>query len=374
MPALLYPKIGKPRKRFVMSIFISTNTSALRAGYHLANSVRSQQNSMDRLSSGKKVRNASDDPGALAVSIKLNSTIKRIDGAIGNVQNAISYLEVQDGALQTVGQIVERMGELKSLATHDPMKSSQDKASYNNEFQDLQKQLYQISQTEFNGVSLFARYNDVSPFVNEVWFMSDHDDWVYGRSNSWWDHTQTIYTSGAGSGGSKVSIHKLPLLSALTIDNHYFEENPTPGAPYLSAPPELGSVPYAVGNSGNASADGDESTSFIARFAVDPNHEIPFFRDLLDLADLSVAVFVKALENVSFLRAQNGGSHSRLSFSLDSLNSEKNLLSGAHSRIVDSDIAEETTNLAKEMMFSRFSATILTQANSNAELALLLLN
>jgi flagellin-like hook-associated protein FlgL len=368
MPALLYPKIGKPRKRFVMSIFISTNTSALRAGYHLAKSIRAQNNSIDRLSSGKKIRNASDDAGGLAVSIKLNSTIKRIDGAMGNVQNAISYLEVQDGALQTVGQIVERMGELKSLATHDPMKSSQDKASYNNEFQDLQEQLYQISQTEFNGVSLFARYNDGSPFVQEVWFMSDHDDWVYGQPNSSWDHTQTIYTSGAGSGGSKVSIHKLPLLSALTIDNHYFEEN------FNAITPELGSVPYGVFNSGNASANGDESTSFIARFAVDPNHEIPFFRDLLDLADLSVAVFVKALENVSFLRAQNGGSHSRLSFSLDSLNSEKNLLSGAHSRIVDSDIAEETTNLAKEMMFSRFSATILTQANSNAELALLLLN
>lgn len=351
-----------------MSFFISTNTSALRAGASLASNIRAQSSSIERLSSSKRVRSATDDSGALAVSIKLNSTIKRIEGARSNILNAISYLEVQDGALQSVGEIIERMNELKSLASHDPMKSTQDKASYNDEFHDLQSQLYQISQSEFNGVSLFARYNDGSPFVKEVWFLSDHDDWVYGEPKSSWDHTQTIYTSATGPSGSKVSIHKLPLLSALTVDNHFFEES------FNVITPELGSVPYGVANSGNASANGDESTSFVARFAVDPSHEIPFFRDLLDLADISVAVFVKVLENISYLRAQNGGSHTRLSFSLDSLNSEKNLLNGAYSRIVDSDVAEDSTKLAKEMMISKFSATILTQANANAELALVLLN
>ena len=50
------------------------------------------------------------------------------------------------------------MAELKGMATQDPMKSSQDIESYNNEFVDLQKQIRDIAKTTFNGVSLFADY------------------------------------------------------------------------------------------------------------------------------------------------------------------------------------------------------------------------
>ena len=65
-------------------------------------------------------------------------------------------MEVQDGMLETVGRMVNRMAELKGMATQDPMKSDQDVESYNNEFHDLQQQLFQISQQTFNGASLFA--------------------------------------------------------------------------------------------------------------------------------------------------------------------------------------------------------------------------
>ena len=58
--------------------------------------------------------------------------------------------------LETAGRIVGRMAELKGMATQDPMKSSQDVESYDNEFKDLQVQLYQISQQTFNGASMFA--------------------------------------------------------------------------------------------------------------------------------------------------------------------------------------------------------------------------
>ena len=50
--------------------------------------------------------------------------------------------------LESVGNIVDRMSELKGLASQDPMKSDQDRASYNNEFKDLQTQLYDISPDE----------------------------------------------------------------------------------------------------------------------------------------------------------------------------------------------------------------------------------
>ena len=142
-----------------MSLTVSTNTAALRAGTALAVNQSRLQKVFDRLSSGKKLTSM-DNPGGLSVSMKLSAAINRISGAQSNVQNAISFMEVQDGMLDTVGRIVDRMSELKGLSSQDPMKSEQDRASYNNEFQDLQSQLYDISQMKFNGVSMFARYTE----------------------------------------------------------------------------------------------------------------------------------------------------------------------------------------------------------------------
>ena len=139
-----------------MSLTISTNTAAYRAGTALAINQSRLQKSFDRLSSGSRLTSPVDDPGGLAVSMKLSAAINRLSGAQNNVQNAISFMEVQDGMLDTVGKIIDRMSELKGLASQDPMKSEQDRASYNNEFKDLQAQLYDISKMKFNGVSLFA--------------------------------------------------------------------------------------------------------------------------------------------------------------------------------------------------------------------------
>ena len=98
-----------------MSLNISTNTAALRAGSYLSKNNALLQRSLDRLASGKKVSSPIGDPGSLAVSMKLNASINRLAGAQNNIQNAISFLEVQDGMLDTVGNIIDRMSELKDL-------------------------------------------------------------------------------------------------------------------------------------------------------------------------------------------------------------------------------------------------------------------
>ena len=92
-----------------MSLNISTNTAALRAGSYLSTNNARLQKSLDRLASGRKLASPVDDPGGLAVSMKLSAAINRLQGAQNNVQNAISFLEVQDGMLDTVGKIVDRM-------------------------------------------------------------------------------------------------------------------------------------------------------------------------------------------------------------------------------------------------------------------------
>jgi len=325
-----------------MSLNISTNTAALRAGTQLGINQKHLQKSFDRLASGTKLSSPVDDPGGLAVSMKLSAAINRISGAQNNVQNAISFMEVQDGMLDTVGKIIDRMSELKGLSSQDPMKSDQDRASYNNEFKDLQAQLYDISQMKFNGVSLFAEHaND-----------GTQAEFGGATQSASKDNTLTIFTSAEGAAGSKVSVHKSVLLSALTFNTN------------LTA----GSGTYTSGVAGNAGKTGDDETeAFVATFASQSGG------DFLNLADISVGVIGQALENVAFLRAQNGGVHSRLAFNSQSLTQQKTNMRAALGRMVDVDIAEETTNLAKYSVLSQASASMLAQANQNTDIALMLL-
>ena len=330
-----------------MSLNISTNTAALRAGTQLALNQRHLQKSFDRLASGTKLNSPVDDPGGLAVSMKLSAAINRISGAQNNVQNAISFMEVQDGMLDTVGKIIDRMSELKGLSSQDPMKSDQDRASYNNEFKDLQAQLYDISKQKFNGVSLFAEHTEEKNAVQAQFKGADSDADQF-------DNTMTIFTTAEGATGSKVSIHKSVLLSALTFHTNL----------------QAGSDEYTNKQNDNALNDGTESGKFIATFATAGGSAATAF---LDLDDISVGVISQALENVAFLRAQNGGVHSRLAFNAESLTQQKTNMRAALGRMVDVDIAEETTKLAKYSVLSQASASMLAQANANTEIALMLL-
>ncbi|HAF59119.1 MAG TPA: flagellin [Opitutae bacterium] len=267
-----------------MTLQISTNTAAARASYNLGKNNSMLQRSFDRLSSGKKLVSPIQDPGSLAVSMKLSAAINRLAGAQNNSQNAMSYLEVQDGMLETVGNIIDRMSELKGLSSQDPMKSAQDKASYSNEFRDLQVQLYDIATQKFNGVSLFANFVSTDTpdvYGAEAVFNAQNQD----RSQ---DNTLTIYTSAEGSEGSKVSVYKALLLSALTVGQDK-------------------SINHRFSSADNANAAIGDTTSPLS-FASER------IEGTISLGQISVNVINQALENVAFLRAQNGGVQSRLSF------------------------------------------------------------
>jgi len=340
-----------------MSLNISTNTAALRAGSNLAINQTRLQRSFDRLASGKKLSSPVENPGGLAVSMKLSAAINRLSGAQSNVQNAISFLEVQDGMLDTVGRIVDRMSELKGLASQDPMKSAQDRASYDNEFKDLQVQLYDISQQKFNGVSMFANHmtnaNDVNTDT-QILFNAQNTT----RLN---DNTMTIFTSAEGAAGSKVSVYKSALLSALTVKQD-----------------------RSLAGDGDTSdgAIGTSDWNFVTAqdksgYEPDDNVWVTFanarIEDTLGLDAISVGVITQALENIAYLRAQNGGSASRLAFNSESLVQQKTNMRAALGRMVDVDFAEETTNMAKYSVLSQASASILSQANANTDIALMLL-
>ena len=323
-----------------MSFTISNNSAAASSQYHLGKNQSALQLSIKRLASGKRLIAPNDDPGSLSVAMKLNAAVTRLSGARNNVQNATSFLEVQDGVLEGVGRIVTRMAELKGLGSQDPMKSSQDIASYDLEFHDLQRQLYDMSQMTFNGASLFAMTSNTG------------QESVFRNVSR--NHTISIHTSTQGSEGSKISIHQAGLLAALTMETGDLDRSANTNDALYSNKATITAGNKATGSQVISFAAEDSTTTF-------------------NLDAVSMGFFQQALENISFLRAQVGGSMSRLTFAADSLSVQQTNIRAALGRIEDVDIAEESANLSKYSILTQAAAAMVSQANSTNDVALMLL-
>ena len=121
-----------------------------------------------------------------------------------------------------------------------------------------------------------------------------------------------------------------------------------------------------VADYGNSTINKENENAWITLAA-------PSLASTIGLDQISVGVFIATLENVSFLRAQNGGTGSRLNFAYESLVQQKTNMRAALSRMVDVDVADESTNLATYNVLSQAAASMISQANSTSDLALILL-
>jgi len=271
-----------------MPVVINTNYAATVAANNLAASNASLQRSLNRLSSGSKIVNPSDDAGGLAVSMKLSAAAVRQGAVATNIGNATSYLQTQDGALKVTGKILDRMSELKTLYA-DPTKNSDDLANYDSEFTALQDQLSAITDEKFNGVALF------------------------------------------GSGNLSVNVTEdANSSSAVTIKGR-----------------DLSSSGTGIGKL-NAS-------------------------DVKTLSGIELSDITDAIQNVATMRAENGAEQSRLGFASELLTVNKANLEAASSRIVDVDVAQESTQLARWNTLVSAGTAMLSQANQSAQTALRLL-
>ena len=138
-----------------MPIVVNSNTTATVASFNLSRANDALRTSLARLSSGKRIVNPADDAGGLSVANKLASKLDRTEAVRQNVQNGVSYLQVQDGALSTLAKVVDRMAELRTMAS-DVTKNTGDIENYSKEFIELQKQMNQMYNEKFNGISLFS--------------------------------------------------------------------------------------------------------------------------------------------------------------------------------------------------------------------------
>ena len=259
-----------------MSVIINTNTAASIASDNLSASNAMLQKSLNRLSSGSKIVNASDDAGGVAVAARLSAAAKRTGVVSANIGNALSFLQQQDSALKTVGKVLERMSELTALYA-DETKSTTDTAFYSTEFSALSDSLFAMTNDKVNTLSLFGT-TDLSVSVNE-----------------------TLTTTDAVAFGA---------------------------------------------------ADLDEALG------------------TLSITNDSAAM---AIQEVAELRAENGSDQSNLGFQLELQSAAKINQESAISRIMDVDVAEESTRLARYNTLVQAGTSMIAQANGSAQSALQLL-
>jgi flagellin len=293
-----------------MSVVINTNSAATTAAYNLSNTNVNLQRSLNRLSSGSRINSSADDAGGLAVSMKMSASIRRTDATLANVNNSLSFLQTQDGVIKTADKVLNRMSELATLA-QDVTKTTSDLALYNTELTQLKGQLNLMLDEKFNGIDLF--------------------------------------TDGTSAGGS-ASANGLDMdtnSTLVVVTSH--DGNQTVGITQV----DLNQIVFDICDSTSGS-----------------NMDISTTADAND----AVGYIQTAIQNLATLRANNGAEQSRLTFAADMLAVNKTNLEAANSRILDVDVADESTKLARFNILQQAGTAMLAQANQSTQSILRLIS
>lgn len=137
-----------------MGLRIATNVSSLTSQRNLRQTRRALDKSLERLSSGYRINRAGDDAAGLAISEKLNAKVRGLIQAERNANDGISLIQVAEGALNEVQNILVRLRELGVQAASDTI-GEEERRFLNEEYQSLKEELDRIANsTEFNGTYL----------------------------------------------------------------------------------------------------------------------------------------------------------------------------------------------------------------------------
>jgi len=399
-------------------ISINVNPAASGAGLNLGKANDALQKSLSRLSSGRRIVTSSDDAGGLAVSMKMAAAQKRTEATAINLRNMVSYLDTQDGAFKVADKVLSRMSELTALS-RDVSKNSGDIENYNKEFENLKAQLKSLATEKFNGVALFdgdsatgAKFlvptsedGTQNTTVSQAPLASDKFmDMMINGFKSFSISDRTFITPKDSDTGDTMVVYELP--SGAKYDLDLAQADPTPADPNDYSSKDLNGVysydygyeaqlyPYTYdvnGNEEGPSNDAEVDTTFTVSLKLQgggssPNFNPPTAVDVTDrdgavdddrlftatdlIYDNSAAyanLSQLALQQVADMRAQNGAEMSRINFAQDLLDINAVNLEAANSRIMDVDVAAESSQLARFQILQQAGTAMLAQANTSQQ-------
>ena len=372
---------------------INTNMSAKVAANSLVRNDRTMGATMERLSTGLRINSAKDDAAGLAISSKMTSQIRGLDQAVRNANDAISMIQVAEGAMKEVTNMFQRMRELAVQAISDS-NTANDRKALNNEYKQLSAEVQRIGEnTQWNGTNILddsIGTAGVSTF--QVGANANQTIDVDFGNLSQNDVSATLTSN------TVITLDKVPadgdVLTFKVDDNQFLSIE------FASASADIGSLTIKATDSSGATvtAANDDGNAITAAWAVAAKtvtlttaasgtqvlsdvsvsrgtHAPIAGTDITTraFATSALSVLDQGIQNVNDTRALLGASMSRLEYASDNLQNVSQNASAARSRVLDADYATETTELARTQIIQQAGTAMLSQANQSQQSVLSLL-
>ena len=395
---------------------INTNVKALVAQNAATVSGRAMSKAMEQLSTGKRINTAADDAAGLAISSRATSQIRGLDQAVRNANDGISMLQTAEGAMVEVTNMLQRMRELSVQSANDT-NTADDRSYLNLEFQQLKAETDRIiSNTQWNGVNVldksFTNNTDAGKFVFQVGananqtishtidvFSLGTPDGVNGTAaagisittsagtgTSGTVETKVLTLGGNYAEGDKITINLDESVFQYTVKSEDAASSATFTDNLVAALNLSFDDGYTVDGSGagtitlttdnRVSAGTTAGNSFSLRIT-DTDGEWDDIADLNVLtqatSNTSVSTLDVAISSVNQARAEIGSVINRLTYAADNLTNVSQNAEASRSRILDTDYAKTTTELARSQIIQQAATAMLAQANQQPQSVLSLL-
>ena len=307
-----------------MSLRIRTNVTSLIAQRNFTQAGERVKRHMEKLSSGKRINKAADDAAGLAISEAIRSDVRSLNQARRNTNDGISLIQVAEGSLNEVGNILIRLKELAIQGSSDTV-GNQEREFINLEFMALKNEIDRISlSTEYIG-------------------------------------TRLLIGKGEEVDKSLIVNHSKPPLE-VQVDKEY---NELVDSLEVRNPVDIIRLNF---ESINALTEGEGSLGIGS-----PGNEEGTKVSTKESAQNSISVIDKAVDKVSSYRAKLGSLQNRLISTDRNLGIRIENLTVSKSRIADADFANETAELTQWSILQQAGASVLNQANQLPQIALQLL-
>jgi flagellin len=311
-----------------MGLRVKTNVDSLVAQRRLGETRRNLGDSLEKLSSGLRINKSSDDAAGLAVSEAIRARTSSLSVAKRNASDGVSYIQVAEGSLNEVTNIVIRMRELTTQAASDTL-SNRERSFLNKEFVQLAGEAARIVDgTEFNGTKLLrAEENkEIQMFVGASF-----------RGTPPGADAPKEYEPG-----------KDPDLVTIDVTQLQGLEEAIGKVAALQIVPSEGEIDPSFGAStlGSGSENGTNEL---------------------------FAVLDDGLSRIAEYRATLGSVQSRLNSTITNIDISSENLLAAQSRIRDVDYAQELAKFTQTQILSAAGVSVLSQANQVPEAVLQLL-
>lgn len=151
-----------------MGMRIRTNVPAITAQRFMSDNKDAMNKNLERLSSGYRINKSADDAAGLAISESLRGKIRGLNVAKRNANDAVSMVQVAEGSMNEMTNILIRLRELTVQSATDTI-GEKERSYLNREYTQLADELDRIgNSTEFNGIKIFDKESDRDQFVIQV--------------------------------------------------------------------------------------------------------------------------------------------------------------------------------------------------------------